>query len=608
VLALTSLDDPAASFIDARPRDSNLRSRRALHKVRKWLRACDLHGCKPSGVPSPSRLLDVRPDGAFSTIRLVLQPPSPSDYVALSYCWGGPQLLALKSMNLEAYSQSIRVSELPLTIRDAIAVTQALGIPYLWIDSMCILQDSAKDKATEIGQMAQIYRGAYLTLSASSASAVTEGFLDCRDHDFGAIPELRYSHNAEFGFLEGIRGQQRKSINIAAHLDIVCVDGRRGSINIRRIISAPLALEPVTQRAWTYQERVLSPRTLSFGKALTWCCQRDQKIDTATGELFPLELGEALRITALKNPKPSSGRLRSAVEDGTDLVSIWHDAVRDFSMRKLSYEGDKLPAIAGLAEVVSEARGDDRYWAGLWKSSLPKDLNWSRVPGGRILDNPIRSSIWRAPTWSWASIDCETSFSGSSDMMYGDEVLIHDIIFESQLADQSAPFGALTSAKLTMSGRLGKTTRVFVARAIAPERMAALPSSRPYFESEERLQHPQDVSSDNVKIYESRVRIDDARDALELPATQDPIWDDLRPDRIIVLAQDEVWCLPIRGRVEFDAGDAWADKVSDTRMDGILLKPTSEADTFRRIGRFEIAKWDAAAHIHWSTTQRVTLI
>lgn len=112
--------------------------------------------------------------------RLVPTTGERSDYIALSYVWGEDQAHKTTKGNLSAYEQGIDLSCLPATIHDAIYVTHMLGFRWLWVDSLCILQDSDEDKAHEIGRMHLIYRYAHVTIMAGSANGASSGFLQKR--------------------------------------------------------------------------------------------------------------------------------------------------------------------------------------------------------------------------------------------------------------------------------------------------------------------------------------------------------------------------------------------------------------------------------------------
>lgn len=98
-------------------------------------------------------------------------------YTALSYCWGGPQEFRTTKKDLAARIEGFQLDNLPHALQDAVIVTRELGISYLWVDSMCIVQDDVEDKFREISGMRHIYKEAVLTISASNSKAANDGFL-----------------------------------------------------------------------------------------------------------------------------------------------------------------------------------------------------------------------------------------------------------------------------------------------------------------------------------------------------------------------------------------------------------------------------------------------
>jgi hypothetical protein len=86
------------------------------------------------------------------------------NYVALSYCWGADQTIKTKLASLVSHEDGIRVETLPKTIQDAIHITRELGIDFLWVDSLCIIQDRAEDLAKEVVDMPHYYSNSVATL------------------------------------------------------------------------------------------------------------------------------------------------------------------------------------------------------------------------------------------------------------------------------------------------------------------------------------------------------------------------------------------------------------------------------------------------------------
>ncbi|TVY87104.1 hypothetical protein LAWI1_G008421 [Lachnellula willkommii] len=133
--------------------------------------------CRPVSFHVPTRLIEVGSLGD-TEVRLVETMRSPQDhYLALSYCWGSVKVVKTTLANYEAMKRGMQVSSIPKTIQDAIKITRRLKQRYLWVDAICIIQDSVSDWETESGNMASIYRDAHLTLAAATSGAATEGFL-----------------------------------------------------------------------------------------------------------------------------------------------------------------------------------------------------------------------------------------------------------------------------------------------------------------------------------------------------------------------------------------------------------------------------------------------
>ena len=168
---------------------------------------------------------------------------------------------------------------LPKTVQDAITVTKLLGFRYLWVDSLCIIQDSNEDKSKEIDRMGNIYLHSHLTISASRAAEATAGFLDARSYNYDIQLPARMNKTIP----EITTAQRDKPVDTTASLPLVFSNGENAIVTIRRVLISPFRFEPVNTRAWTVQERMLSPRTLSFGSSLTYC-QHEHKIDTCTGD------------------------------------------------------------------------------------------------------------------------------------------------------------------------------------------------------------------------------------------------------------------------------------------------------------------------------------
>lgn len=184
----------------------------------------------PVRVTLPSRVIDY---ASPAHPRLFITGEAPEDYyVALSYVWGEAQPNC-KTANLSSNIEAIHTKYIPKTILDAIKVTHTLGLRYLWVDSFCILQDSKEDEAIEIANIRSIFRYAYKTVIAANARKVSDGFLR------HILPD-----------------------NTSSKLPFCCADGTIWIMYVQERRHAPS--QPVDERAWCLEERVLSSRALWY--------------------------------------------------------------------------------------------------------------------------------------------------------------------------------------------------------------------------------------------------------------------------------------------------------------------------------------------------------
>ncbi|KKP06993.1 serine/threonine protein kinase [Trichoderma harzianum] len=119
-----------------------------------------------------------------NSIRLVETSDNTNDhYVALSHCWGKlkkEDRFCTYARNIDALKMNIPYKALPKTFQDAVTVTRALGVPYLWIDSLCIIQEDEKDWELEATRMEEVFSFAYCTIAASRGTSSLSGFLGKR--------------------------------------------------------------------------------------------------------------------------------------------------------------------------------------------------------------------------------------------------------------------------------------------------------------------------------------------------------------------------------------------------------------------------------------------
>ncbi|KAH7408618.1 heterokaryon incompatibility protein-domain-containing protein [Phaeosphaeria sp. MPI-PUGE-AT-0046c] len=328
--------------------------------------------CAKPDARLPTRVLAL--DDPDTPDRVFLHEPQSGEegqYIALSYCWGKTVQTKLLTSNIDDFRKSgIAIATLPQTLQDSILASRKLGIKYLWVDSLCIIQDSATDKQKEIASMAGIYKNATIVISAAVSADCGQGFL----HDRASV-QLRLDNSLRLPFFSEADPETRGIMDWI----YLCPEAHMGYKVLR------FDQEPISNRAWTYQESKLAQRLLIFGSGPPqWHCKEGEMI-----------YGLDLLLDDLPDPNGYSRIMRRTVIDGetvggettmtrekvpTEDIGAWKEwfpMLENYSFKKLTVRTDKLLAISAMAaEYASPGRGI--YAAGLWEASLPRSLLWRR--------------------------------------------------------------------------------------------------------------------------------------------------------------------------------------------------------------------------------------
>ena len=285
--------------------------------------------------------------------------PRAGEYMTLSHCWGAAQFIKLQSDNIEELGKGIRLEKLPKTSQDAVAVAGWFNIRYLWIDSLCILQDSKEDWIKEFAKMRSVYSHSIMNISATGAVDSSVGCLLDRNAD-------------------NLRAFRARLPD--AHIDYICFDENFWQANISDA--------PLSKRAWACQERLLSPRILHFGATqMSWEC-----MELASCETFPEGVPEF------------AGHLLSVItkeEFSYNVLgfsnSMWNKLVKYYTRCTMTVPSDIFVAFARVAEEIHSATVDE-YFVGFWREDLEQQLLWKR-------ERPAtwKPTEYRAPSWSWFS-------------------------------------------------------------------------------------------------------------------------------------------------------------------------------------------------------------
>jgi hypothetical protein len=398
----------------------------ANHNIcRQWVKECREHhsGCSKSTMPRlPTRVVDVQ----SKQLKIIQSAGARGEYAALSHCWGGAKMLTcLTTATLEQYQSELPFELLPANFQDAVTITRELGLQYLWVDTLCILQDSKSDWEYESKHMGPVYRDASLTISAISSKCSTEGILK-----FSLETSLDPS-------------PVTMSIAIEDGSDVTVRIERRNlhEEDLRELKSR----SPLASRGWTLQEEVLSSRILYYGKRqIYWRCgQGYQALDgTPPANRFPelyMELSDVVR--SLTNPDASSQLTTQFSRQY--ILDMYYELVKLYSNRNLTFDSDKLPALSGLSQQLHSALGGD-YLAGLWSNDLLNGLCWYYDLG-----SCKHVQQYRAPSWSWAVTNEAVLFKSTWQTR---STKLELISYEVVHCDKSNPFGEVESASITVTG------------------------------------------------------------------------------------------------------------------------------------------------------------
>lgn len=451
--------------------------------AKKWMNDCLKHHEMCKHVSSdiswyPTRLVDLGLLAAQDLVR-VIEPREQEEriegrYVTLSHCWGNVDFLHLEQATIYRFEEGIELQELPKTFRQAIDFSCRLGVRYIWIDSLCILQDSEEDWLYQSAQMDQVYNNALCNISATAAE------------------------NSKVGLYADGRPDKQVWLDDVA-LNTTGIPGCDGIVSPRKCTIFDLSFwehnvdhAPVNKRSWVLQERLIAPRVLHFCQdQIAWECWEQDHIESHPDGLPLLQYvsGNIVDGRRLKGMVPKldgralrETRLEVAQGTGYDDIDLhltnampsvycyelWKRVVEVYSKTLLTEPKDKLIALAGIAKIMSRRifnGKDEDYIAGMWRKHLESQLLW-RVDtvqeNGKYKPHSRRPPNYRAPTFSWAAVDAERGIRYADVTDYGDDVK-DDLFIEVAKAQMKLRtkdcFGVVTGGYLILKGVL-KTIQV----------------------------------------------------------------------------------------------------------------------------------------------------
>ncbi|KIW15916.1 hypothetical protein PV08_05966 [Exophiala spinifera] len=473
---ITSLpDDPLALYGDIIGRSININHAgnnngydEYAERITQWLRTCESEhvacrkpvvahdsrdGCESVGLaegdecPLPSRLLDESHCVDLGIVRLCETIGFKGRYCALSYSCGRSPSFKTTRDNYARMLAGFSINDndidnnntVPTTIRDAMLLTCSLGIRYLGVDALCIIQDDKHDWAVQTARMYQVYGYATLTIAASA----------CKDKWDDLFP--RRSTQDKISIVSPCSNGLESGV--------MTFSARDGSFE-ELLDRCPLA-----SRAWTLQERALSRRTVHITtEQMYWECERhcvsengSTFDDIARVGSFEPRNRTSSGTSATSGDTPSSSNFKHALRR-------WWATVNDYAQRDLFAASDKLPALAGLARQFHRVTGST-YVAGMWLDDFPMALLWTTTIGRYKTKTGHGVEKWRGPSWSWLSIEGALNCVGHRIMPSETLTVVEQLELVSVDVAVKSPdniFGEVTRAVLRVRGKVQRLRRRLV--------------------------------------------------------------------------------------------------------------------------------------------------
>ncbi|QSZ36552.1 hypothetical protein DSL72_006432 [Monilinia vaccinii-corymbosi] len=436
--------------------DPDLGSEANFEIARDWIQTCSSTHYECPVVeerPLPTRVIHV---GSHAREPYLLTTNGmKGKYIALSHCWGGKikDDSKLNKRTAKSFQTIISMVALPASFRDAILIARGLGFEFLWIDCLCILQDSSEDWEVESKNMGDVYRNATLTIAAAMASKCTDGILNTfSDYDLSGI---------------SISIKLCKDSGPEDRIDLVLRDKNREGLDHL------LHEGPLVDRGWTLQEEILSARILYYGRMqIYWQCLHDHaSADGLCSRAYIFK--RTMRYSGIKDQihVPQGLKNRHTIrsphkfvhKDQTpsaayerisqEIIEEYHkQMIVDYCSRRLTFARDKFPAFSGIVVLVRDilrASGypDSMYIAGIWSSHFREGMVW-------YYGDDAIPEMKRGPTWSWAVINGKVIFHLSTfnrnpfrETPIDPKLVSHNVV----LAGQN-PYGEIHDASLEVLG------------------------------------------------------------------------------------------------------------------------------------------------------------
>ncbi|KAH8685274.1 heterokaryon incompatibility protein-domain-containing protein [Ilyonectria robusta] len=432
-----------------------------LERISKWLEEdVDLEKHLPQHHPRqlPTRLLHLTKGASDPSVQLVNSKDTAMDvntrYIALSHSWGKSMPITLIESRLAEFStMGIAFGDLPRTFQDAAKLALDLGYEYIWIDSLCIIQDSPSDWLHEAQRMATVYTFSHLTIAASASTSTTTGLSPVNPRPRTVIVRPTW-----LGMINGFGVNPQQTLRIDDGL-------------FTRFFHA-ITTAPLNSRGWTYQEYALSPRVLHCAEGEWWWdsisspgIHRESSTEPQRWYTGPISISwpdsRSLYDVKPRTHPPIQGAL------------IWDRFVSQYNQRALTKRRDKMVAFGAVTEIFGRVYNlpvgeQNEYVAGLWKSYLPLGLQWTVAERAEryTIQPGEEDEKYVIPSWSWASVNGLVRFSDRKVLKNERAKMIEGMpkVVDVVVTTEGGPFGPVLGGFIVLHGplfriRVNKETR-----------------------------------------------------------------------------------------------------------------------------------------------------
>ncbi|UKZ49953.1 hypothetical protein TrVGV298_004208 [Trichoderma virens] len=350
--------DPCASIfgINSEFFPDSIMSPAGIFTLKQWVWGNSKEKAALNALYRPTRLLHIGSKRESGLIRLVEShkdvgiAEEPQPYLALSYCWGKkPPSLTTTRSNYSHLKTSISYDAMPKTYQDTVRIARALGVKYVWIDALCIIQDDVVDWEKESQVMAEIFRNSLVTVIPLRTTSSNDGFLERN-------PSIKICyHNAEWNingsfFLRHIPFSYQNAESAI----------RSGPSFSDRPVSLEIENSVWHTRGWTFQEDLFAMRKLYIGQQMMyWDSLKPVDIMRTEDKIIDDKLDR------MSNAESSIIHSSEPWRGDYDYDG-WYFPMLQYSQKRLTFETDRLPAVSSYAKLIASKSGDT-YLAGLWK-------------------------------------------------------------------------------------------------------------------------------------------------------------------------------------------------------------------------------------------------